>query len=122
MSRTQGPALRGAAYLGAVLVSAALLLVALVALAPTEDDRFAGSVAGMEEVARSLAEGEELGERTVGGLTFERVFRENGLVYFELGRGWLGDRAHGYVRSPQGRPDGADHVAGPWYRYRDAEG
>ncbi|MFD2348296.1 hypothetical protein ACFSTC_01195 [Nonomuraea ferruginea] len=41
MSRTQGPALRGAAYLGAVLVSAALLLVALVALAPTEDDRFA---------------------------------------------------------------------------------
>ncbi|GGT37954.1 hypothetical protein GCM10010176_097570 [Nonomuraea spiralis] len=115
------PALRRVSYMGAVLLAAVLVLVAVVTMAPTEEERLAGSAGSMEAIARSLREGDELAGRTVGNLAFERVFRENGLVYFEQGQGRLGDRAYGYVWSPLVRPRNVEHVEGPWYAYTDLE-
>ncbi|MGI5284313.1 hypothetical protein ACQEVF_13355 [Nonomuraea polychroma] len=117
----EGSALRRAAYMGAALLAAILVLVVVVTMAPTEDERFASSVGSMEAVARSLGEGDELAEQTIGNLTFEKVFREDGLVYFQQGRGWLGDRAYGYVWSPHVQPRDVEHVEGPWYMYTDLE-
>ncbi|MDA0632292.1 hypothetical protein OUY22_02615 [Nonomuraea sp. MCN248] len=97
------------------------MLVAAVNMAPTEADRFADSAGSMETVARSMGEGAELEQQTIGNLTFEKVFRVNGLVYFQQGQGWLGDRVYGYVWSPRAQPREAEHVEGPWYRYTDLE-
>lgn len=97
------------------------MLVVVVAMAPTEDERFTSSARSMEAVARSMKEGAELEEQVIGNLSFERVFRESGLVYFQQGRGRLGDRAYGYVWSPHGQPRDAEHVKGSWYTYTNPE-
>ncbi|MCF6470462.1 hypothetical protein FAF44_18975 [Nonomuraea sp. MG754425] len=117
----EGSALRRVAYMGMALLAGVLVLVAAVTMAPTEDERFTNSVGGMEAAARSLGEGDELERQTIGNLTFEKVFRANGLVYFQQGQGWLGDRAYGYVWSPHVQPRDVEHVEGPWYMYTDLE-
>ncbi|MFI6299297.1 hypothetical protein ACIBEJ_47435 [Nonomuraea sp. NPDC050790] len=103
--------------MGAVLLAGVLVLVAVMAAAPARDERFAGSAGSMEALARTLGEGDDLGERAIGNLTFEKVFRADGRVYFQQGRGWLGDRAYGYVWSPRVPPAEAEHLDGPWYAY-----
>ncbi|MEO3802104.1 hypothetical protein [Nonomuraea sp. B1E8] len=102
-------------------MAAILVLAVAVAMAPTENERFTSSAGRMGAVARSLEEGDELREQTIGNLAFEKVFRENGQVYFQRGRGWLGDRAYGYVWSPRVQPRDIEHVEGPWYMYTDLE-
>lgn len=112
--RGEKPALRRAAYVGAALL-AAILVVALIW---AEDLRFTHSSGDMEAVARTLAEGAEIRDQSIGSLSFEFVRREDDLVYFYRGKGWGGD-GYGYVWSPARRPNDVRHVEGPWYRFRD---
>ncbi|MFI6393118.1 hypothetical protein [Nonomuraea sp. NPDC050540] len=112
--RVEKPALRRAAYLGAAL----LVAVLVVALTWAEDLRFAHSAGNMEAVARTLGEGAELRDQSIGSLSFEFVRQENDLVYFYRGKGWGGD-GYGYVWSPARRPGDVLHVEGPWYKFRD---
>ncbi|MFI9594453.1 hypothetical protein [Nonomuraea sp. NPDC052265] len=67
--------LRRAAGLAAVLVVATLVVAAVVVMSPSEDERLSAASPSMEAVALTVAEGADLGDRTVGGLTFERVHR-----------------------------------------------
>ncbi|MFJ2028011.1 hypothetical protein [Streptosporangium sp. NPDC087985] len=113
-SRVERPALRRAVYLGAALL-AAILIVALIW---AEDLRFIHSSGNMEAVARTLGEGVELRDQSIGSLSFEFVRRENEQVYFYRGKGWGGD-GYGYVWSPASRPGDVRHVKGPWYKFRD---
>ncbi|MCG5213049.1 hypothetical protein [Streptosporangium sp. KLBMP 9127] len=112
--RVEKPALRRAAYLGAALLAAVLV----VALTWAEDLRFAHSAGNMEAVARTLGEGAELRDQSIGSLSFEFVRQEDDLVYFYRGKGWGGD-GYGYVWSPARRPGDVLHVEGPWYKFRD---
>ncbi|MEV0230328.1 hypothetical protein [Nonomuraea sp. NPDC050786] len=113
-SRERRPASRRAAYLGAALLAAVLI----VALIRAEDLRFIHSSGNMEAVARTLGEGVELRDQSIGSLSFEFVRRENEQVYFYRGKDWGGD-GYGYVWSPSSRPGDVRHVMGPWYKFRD---
>jgi hypothetical protein len=112
--RVERPALRRAVYLGAALL-AAILIGALIW---GEDLRFTHSSGNMEAVARTLREGVELRDQSIGSLSFEFVRRENDQVYFYRGKGRGGD-GYGYVWSPASRPGDVRHVKGPWYKFRD---
>ncbi|MEV4179695.1 hypothetical protein [Nonomuraea sp. NPDC049709] len=113
-SRAERLALRRAAYLGAAL----LAVILAVALIWSEDLRFAHSSGRMEAVARTLGEGAELRDQSIGSLSFEIVYREDDRVYFYRGQGWGGD-GYGYIWSPASRPSDAGHVEGPWYEFRN---
>jgi hypothetical protein len=117
----EGSALRRVAYLGATLLAAVFVLAGVMRIAPTEDEVFTRSAVRMETVAQLMNEGDELSKQTVGTLTFERVYRKDGLVFFEKGRGHLGDRPYGYVWSPDVRPLDGEHMKGPWYAYSHEE-
>ncbi|OUC98434.1 hypothetical protein [Streptosporangium minutum] len=112
--RAEKPALRRAAYLGAAL----LAVVLVVSLIWAEDLRFTHSAGNMEAVARTLGEGVELRDQSIGSLSFEFVRRENAMVYFYRGKD-RGGNGYGYVWSPASRPGDVRHVEGPWYEFRD---
>ncbi|WP_043624201.1 hypothetical protein [Nonomuraea candida] len=114
MSREERPAVRRAVYVGAALLAGVLV----VALIWGEDLRFMHSSGNMEAVARTLEEGVELRDQSIGSLSFEFVRREDEQVYFYRGKGWGGD-GYGYVWSPVSRPGDVRHVKGPWYEFRD---
>ncbi|GAA0952977.1 hypothetical protein [Nonomuraea longicatena] len=114
-----GSPLRRVVYLGATLLAAVFVLAGVWSITPTEDEVFTRSAVRMESVARLMAEGDELGEQTVGTLTFERVYRKNGLVFFEKNGGLLDDRPYGYIWSPHAHLLDLEHVKGPWYAYSD---
>ncbi|MFD0470789.1 hypothetical protein ACFQ0B_22690 [Nonomuraea thailandensis] len=82
-SRGEKPAVRRAAYVGATLL-AGILVVALIW---AEDLRFMHSSGDMEAVARTLEEGVELRDQSIGSLSFEFVRREDEQVYFYRGKG-----------------------------------
>ncbi|MBB5079048.1 hypothetical protein [Nonomuraea endophytica] len=115
---------RALAVLG-VLILGDVMMVALVAFRSTDDPRFSGAAAEMEAVARTLKDGERLGPRTVGGLAFEEVRRERGVVVFQEGENLASP--YGYAWSPQGDParrleDAAwsqDHVDHSFEHLRD---
>ncbi|WP_162794852.1 hypothetical protein [Nonomuraea lactucae] len=121
--------LRRTACLGAVLLAGILLLGALVFLMPAQDHRFARSAAKMEALARTLGEGDSLGQRDIGYLAFEDVYREDGLVYFVQGD-IAGVDPFGYVWSPRTMPVDLDehdsvahsykHLQGPWYAWQSS--
>ncbi|WP_155126712.1 hypothetical protein [[Actinomadura] parvosata] len=89
------------AFLG-VLVVAGLMIAGIVALRGTGDQRFVDSSAQLEAFARTVREGERLGPRTVGGMEFEEVRRERGVVVFQRGESL--HSPYGYAWSPQGDP------------------
>ncbi|MFC7585479.1 hypothetical protein ACFQYP_18370 [Nonomuraea antimicrobica] len=93
-----------------------LLLAGVMFMASYGDMAFNRSVDGMEQVARSLDEGEVLHDTTIGGLTFVTVFEEAGAVYFRRA-----DEPSGYVWSPHGRPSDTLPMWGPWYAFRDLD-
>ncbi|WP_090940328.1 hypothetical protein [Nonomuraea jiangxiensis] len=80
----------------------ALAMVALVVFRGTDDQRFIRSAAEMEAFARTMRDGERLGPRTVGGMKFEQVRRERGVVVFQRGERLFSP--YGYAWSPQGDP------------------
>ncbi|MGR6917667.1 hypothetical protein ACU635_25800 [[Actinomadura] parvosata] len=90
---------RVVAFLG-VLVGAGLMIVGIVALRDTGD--LVDSAGQLEAFARTVREGEQLGPRTVGGMEFEEVRRERGVVVFQRGESLHGP--YGYAWSPQGDP------------------
>ncbi|GAA0929827.1 hypothetical protein [Nonomuraea longicatena] len=92
-------------------------VVAAVSMVWGEQLRFTVSSGGMEDVARTLQVGEELREQDIGGLSFELVRNEDGLVYFYRGRD-LDGSGRGYVWSPERRVE-AKHLGGPWYELVD---
>ncbi|MFI9550653.1 hypothetical protein [Nonomuraea endophytica] len=92
---------RALAVLG-VLILGGVMVVALAAFRSTGDPRFSGAAAEMEAVARTMKDGERLGPRTVGGLAFEEVRRERGVVVFREGENLASP--YGYAWSPQGDP------------------
>ncbi|WP_327582243.1 hypothetical protein OHA25_40785 [Nonomuraea sp. NBC_00507] len=94
--------MRIVAYFGATLLVAAVALVAILASARTHGERFADSVGQMEAVARTLRESDELDDPMIGKLTFDAVFKKDGVVNFQLGTD-LGPDPYGYVWSPDGR-------------------
>jgi hypothetical protein len=89
------------AFLG-ILALAGAVLVAIVAFRGTDDQRFIRSAAEMEAFARTMRDGERLGPRTVGGMDFEEVRRERGVVVFQQGETLFSP--YGYAWSPQGDP------------------
>ncbi|MGW0485853.1 hypothetical protein [Nonomuraea sp. NPDC003214] len=123
-------ALRRVAYLVVVLVAGVALLAGVLMLAPgkqeraaLENERFVRSAAAMEEVARTLGEGDELGARNIGELSFETIHREDDLVYFAQGRD-MDNQPYGYVWTPPGGPhwtfaerEDVRPVRGPWFEY-----
>ncbi|MFG6201354.1 hypothetical protein [Nonomuraea sp. JJY05] len=102
------------AYLAAALLAAILVLALIFA----EELRFAHSSGDMAAVARTLGEGAELRDQSIGSLSFEFVRREDQQVYFYRGKYRDGD-GYGYVWSPASRPSDVRHLMGPWYRFRD---
>lgn len=117
--------LRRATYWGTVCLTGMLLLVGIFWLSPGDGERLARSAGQLEAAARTLGEGESLGPRELGGLTFEDVYREDGVVFFQQGR--FADEPYGYAWSPQGRlKDFGDehfshkftHEHGRWYSWR----
>lgn len=56
----------------------------------------------MEAFARTVEEGDRLGPSTVGGMDFEEVRREHGVVVFQQGEEL--HSPYGYAWSPQGDP------------------
>ncbi|MEV0381125.1 hypothetical protein [Nonomuraea sp. NPDC050643] len=90
-------------FLG-VLALAGALMVAVVAASGSgsEDQWFPRTTGEAEAVARALGEGERSGPRTIGGMEFEEVGREHGVVFFQ--RGETMASPYGYVWSPQGDP------------------
>ncbi|MFD9947312.1 hypothetical protein ACFWYW_22175 [Nonomuraea sp. NPDC059023] len=85
-----------------VLILGGVMVVALVALRGTGDPRLSAASAEMEAVARTMRDGELLGPRTVGGMAFEEVRREQGVVVFQEGENL--SSPYGYAWSPQGDP------------------
>ncbi|TMR98364.1 hypothetical protein [Nonomuraea basaltis] len=121
----KGAGLRRAAYLGAAFLSVVLIMVGLYWLSPSEEERFARSAGQMEIVARTLGEGNRLGPRKLGDLTFEDVYREDGVVFFQQGR--LAEDPYGYAWSPKRQladfagellSHSFKHEHGPWYAWR----
>ncbi|UBU09229.1 hypothetical protein [Nonomuraea gerenzanensis] len=85
-----------------VLALAGALVAAVVAVRDGGERRFLGSAAEIEVYARGVAEGDRLGPRSVGGMEFEEIRRERGVVVFQQG-----EREHspyGYAWSPHGDP------------------
>lgn len=78
------------------------MAVALVVFRSSDDPRFSGAAAEMEAVARTMRDGERLGPRTVGGMAFEEVRREQGVVVFQAGENLASP--YGYAWSPEGDP------------------
>ncbi|MGW3348707.1 hypothetical protein ACWDA3_35890 [Nonomuraea rubra] len=109
-----GTGARVLAFLG-VLALAAGVAVAIVAFRDTGDQRFIRSAAELETYARTVQEGERLGPRTIGGMEFEQVRREHGVVVFQQGESL--HSPYGYAWSPQGDPgrilEGAEWSADP---------
>ncbi|MEV4176227.1 hypothetical protein [Nonomuraea sp. NPDC049709] len=108
-----------------------MVLVAVVSLSGcglSENERFARSVASMEEVARAAGGGEL--PREIGAFAFEDVHRDGDRVYFQVGNSTGGVDPYGYVWSPNGVPVDTDdsdavassfeHVRGHWYRWSDS--
>ncbi|MFC7586085.1 hypothetical protein ACFQYP_21840 [Nonomuraea antimicrobica] len=85
-----------------VLTVAVVVTVAIVAFRGTDDQRFIRSAAEMEAFARTMKDGDRLGPRTVGGMDFEEVRRERGVVVFQQGVTLFSP--YGYAWSPQGDP------------------
>ncbi|NUW36755.1 hypothetical protein HTZ77_35915 [Nonomuraea sp. SMC257] len=112
--RGSRPTSRRAAYWVAGL-SAAILLVALIW---GEELRFLHSSANMAAVARTLRDGVELRDQSIGSLSFAFVRRESDQVYFYRGKTGGGD-GYGYIWSPARRPSDVRHLMGPWYGFRD---
>ncbi|GAA4536731.1 MULTISPECIES: hypothetical protein [Nonomuraea] len=85
-----------------VLTAAVVVIVAIVAFRGTDDQRFIRSAADMESFARTMRDGDRLGPRTVGGMDFEEVRRERGVVVFQQGEALASPYGHAW--SPQGDP------------------
>lgn len=99
---SDGVSRRGALTFFGILALAGIVMVALVVLRSTGDGRFLRASAEIEAFARTMRGGERLGPRTVGGVEFEEVRRERGVVVFQQG-----DTMHspyGHAWSPQGDP------------------
>ena len=97
-----GVSRRGALTFFGVLALAGVVTVAFVVFRCSDDQRFLRASAEIEASARTMRDGERLGPRTVGGMEFEEVRREHGVVVFQQG-----DHLHslyGYAWSPQGEP------------------
>ncbi|MGI5291691.1 hypothetical protein ACQEVF_51440 [Nonomuraea polychroma] len=86
-----------------VLVLAGAAIVALVVVRGSEDERFVSAAGEIEAVARTLKEGDRLGPRTIGGMAFEEVSREHGVIFLQRGL-VAGLDPYGYVWSPQSDP------------------
>ncbi|MEQ4717434.1 hypothetical protein [Nonomuraea sp. B19D2] len=85
-----------------ILALAGVVMVALVVFGGTGDERFLRASAEIEAFARTMRDGERLGLRTVGGMEFEEVRRERGVVVFQQGKAL--ESPYGYAWSPQGDP------------------
>lgn len=85
-----------------VLTAAVIVIAAVVAFRGTDDQRFVRSAAEVEAFARTVREGDRLGPRAIGGMEFEEVRREHGVVVFQ--RGEALQSPYGYAWSPQGDP------------------
>ncbi|MFI7420371.1 hypothetical protein [Nonomuraea sp. NPDC049684] len=92
---------RVVAFFG-VLTAAVIVVAAIVAFRDTDDQRFIRSAAEVEAFARTVREGDRLGPRAVGGMDFEEVRREHGVVVFQQGEAL--QSPYGYAWSPQGDP------------------
>jgi hypothetical protein len=112
------------------LAVATVAAVSLGACGLIEDARFALSMEGMEQVARTAKPSSQVNStpRWVGLLGFDDVYREGDLVYFKRGD-YASVDPYGYVWSPNREPvdvpDDAvaasfEHVQGPWYRWSES--
>lgn len=97
-----GVSRRGALTFFGILALAGVVMVALVVFRGTGDERFLRASAGIEAFARTMRDGERLGPRTIGGMEFEEVRRERGVVVFQQGEAM--ESPYGYAWSPQGGP------------------
>ncbi|GAA0925648.1 hypothetical protein [Nonomuraea longicatena] len=100
----------------AAFTTGILLLVGVMFMASYADTAFNRSMEGMEQVSRSLDEGETLHDLTIGDLTFQTVFEEAGAVYFRRA-----DEPSGYVWSPHRPPSDTLPIRGPWYTFHDLD-
>lgn len=90
------------AFLG-ILALVVTVMVAVATFRAPEEEQFIRSAGQIEAVARTLRDGDRLGPRPIGGMAFEEVSREHGLVFFQRGL-VAGLDPYGYVWSPQGDP------------------